>query len=216
LARQANEYCAKLRDEKPSTFGFFASMPDLLDTKGTLAEIAYALDVLKADGITVFTRYGASNNYLGHEAFEPIWAELNSRAAVIFIHPTHPVDTNKVNARLMQPSVDYPHETTRTALDLLLTRNRSRFPNCKIILSHAGGTLPWMIPRTTQWRRGMTNDQIPDGITYDEMMADFRSFYFDLALSSSHDGLDLLTARVPHDHILYGKLLVVSSTTKKS
>lgn len=206
LARQANEFCATVRDEKPSKFGFFAAMPDLLDTEGALQEIAYALDTLKADGVTLFTRYGDGNYYLGHKKFDPIWKELDSRSAVVFIHPTHPVDTNRVNARLPQPSIDYPHETTRTAIDLLMSKNRRRFPNCKVILSHAGGTLPWIVPRTTHWRRGLTAEQTPDKISYDEMMDDFRSFYFDLALSTSLAGLDLLLAVVPNDHILYGEL----------
>ena len=155
--------------------------------------------------MTLFTRYGSGNNYLGHKSFDPIWAELSARSAVVFIHPTHPVDATRVNERLLQPTVDYPHETTRTAVDLLLSRNRSRFPNCKIILSHAGGTLPWIIPRVTTKLRGLTAEQTPYGVTYDEMMNDFRSFYFDLALSSSHTALDLLFKVVPSDHILYGK-----------
>src|SRR5258708_7135487 len=54
LARKANEYCAKLRDENPQQWGFFAALPSLLDTQGALSEISYALDILKADGVTVF------------------------------------------------------------------------------------------------------------------------------------------------------------------
>lgn len=204
LARQANEFCAKVRDAKPASFGFFATLPDLLDTEGTLAEIKYALDVLKADGVTVFTRYGDGPFYLGHAKFDPIWAELNERHAVVFVHPTHPVDTNKVNSELAQPHLDYPHETARAAMDLLISKSRRRFPNCKVILSHAGGTLPWILPRVIYWRRGLSVDKIPDGMTYDDLIADFRSFYFDLALSTSHRGLDLLLQRVPADHILYG------------
>lgn len=205
LARKANEYCATLRDSNPQRYGFFAAMPNALDTEGTLAEIAYALDHLSADGVTLFTRYGDGNNYLGHRALAPIWAELNRRRAVVFIHPTHPVDTNKVNPKLLQPSVDYPHETTRTVLDILMSNTRRDNPDCRIILPHAGGTLPWIFPRTTTMLRGIPREQTPLGKTYEEMWAEFRSFYFDLALSSSHAGLDLLLKIVPDDHILYGK-----------
>jgi predicted TIM-barrel fold metal-dependent hydrolase len=177
----------------------------VLDIEGSLAEIKYALDILKADGVTLFTRYSKTNHYLGHQDFDPIWEELNRRSAVVFIHPAHPVDTNRVNPKILQPIIHYPHETTRTVLDLLSTRSRSRYPNCKVILSHAGGTLPWIFPRVTLWRRGLSAQQTPDGITYDNMMSDFRSFYFDLALSTSHESLDLLLKTVEHYHILYGK-----------
>ena len=42
IARQANEVCAQMRDDGPSRFGFFAAMPDLLDTEGTISEIEFA------------------------------------------------------------------------------------------------------------------------------------------------------------------------------
>ncbi|KAL3444869.1 hypothetical protein BJX65DRAFT_297359 [Aspergillus insuetus] len=89
LARKTNEFAAARRDEDPNSWGFFSALPCLLDTEGSLAEIQYALDVLKADGLTLFTRYGSGNQYLGHPAFKPIWEELNSRHAVVFVHPTH-------------------------------------------------------------------------------------------------------------------------------
>lgn len=205
--------CASLRDKDPTTFGFFATLPSLLDTQGAIAEIDYALDQLKADGVTVFTRYGADNHYLGHEDFEPIWKHLHEKKVVVFIHPTHPVDTNMVNPFILQPSLDYPHETTRTALDLILRRNRTRYPGAKVILSHAGGTLPWLFSRTSHWRRGLPSDKIKDGLTYEQFTAEFRSFFFDLALSSSHQVLDLLLKLVPHDHVLYGKKQITSKMT---
>jgi hypothetical protein len=93
LARQFNEAAVSLSDQHPTSYGFFAFLPYLLDTKETLEEIAYALDTLKVDGIILITRYGDDNHYLTHEDFRPIWQELNRRKAVIFIHPTHLVDT---------------------------------------------------------------------------------------------------------------------------
>lgn len=206
LAREANVYCAKLRDAQPTKYGFFAAMPNALDTQGTLEEIAFALDELKADGITLYTRYGDGNYYLGHKAIAPIWHELNKRKAIVFIHPTHPVDTNKVSELIMQPTLDYPHETTRTVYDLILSGTKRAHPDCKIVLPHAGGTLPWIFPRSTTLLRGLSSQQLPaHAKTYDEIWDEFRSFYFDIALSQSHEGLDLLLKRVPADHILYGK-----------
>ncbi|KAL1862074.1 hypothetical protein Plec18167_001145 [Paecilomyces lecythidis] len=202
LAREANEYAASLRDQKPAEYGFFAAMPNLLDTEGSLAEIKYAFDVLKADGVTLFTRYGKANQYLGHPEYAPIWEELNVRHAVVFIHPTHPIDRHRVNHLFAQSTVDYPHETSRTAVDLISTGTKRRYSNCKVILSHAGGTLPWLISRVTPSHRGVP---VPEGTkSFEEWMEDFRSFYFDLAMSSSHLILSALLSAVPHDHILYG------------
>jgi hypothetical protein len=148
LARKLNEFSAKLRDSDPEHYGFFASVLSLIDTSLCLAEIRYALDELKADGIMLMTRYGSYNHYLGHADFVPIWQELNARKAVVLVHPTHPVDVNLVNKCLPQPMMDYPHETARTAMDLILSDMfRLHAPDCRIILSHGGGTLPMVVSR---------------------------------------------------------------------
>jgi predicted TIM-barrel fold metal-dependent hydrolase len=199
LARSVNEAAAKLRNES-SKFGFFAALPSLLDTKAAIEEITYALDVLKADGITLFTRYGDGNYYLGHKLFRPIWEELNRRKAVVFIHPTHPLNTDVWNPLLPQPIIDYPHETARTAFDMISTNTKRDFPDCKIILSHAGGTLPILLSRASigiaMISRGSKSNE--------SVIEDAKSFYYDLALSSSSHVLDTLLNHIPHDHILYG------------
>lgn len=210
LARKANEYAANLRDNDPNRWGFFAALPSLLDTQGTLDEIRYALDILNADGVTLFTRYGSGNQYLGNADFKPIWEELNTRKAVVFIHPTHPADTNRVNPLLPQPAIDYPHETTRTAVDMIITNTKRTYSDCKVILSHAGGTLPFLITRLSTVSREAANTTRVYGKTSDEIMEDFRSFYFDLALSSSKAVMDLVLETIPHDHITYGKLFHVN------
>lgn len=206
LARRANEYAAHLRDENPGKWGFFAAMPSLLDTEGALAEIRHSLDVLQADGVTLFTRYGSGNRYLGDGDFRPIWEELNTRKAVVFIHPTHPADTTPVNPLLPQPAIDYPHETTRTAVDLIITNTKRNHPDCMVILSHAGGTLPYLVSRLSTVSRDAAATARVYGKTSDEIMEDFLSFYFDLALSSSPAVLKMVLELIPHDHLLYGKL----------
>ena len=203
LARECNLSAAKLRDAFPQQYGFFASVPSLFDTDLVLEEIRYALDILHADGVTLFTRYGQGSNYLGHKAFEPIWAELSRRHVVVFIHPTHPQDTGLINPALPQPMFDYPHETGRTALDLITSGRLSQNPGCKVILSHAGGTLPYLIHRAATMLPCMPADR-NIGISREEIIDRAREFYFDTAVSANAVTLKALVEFAKPGHILFG------------
>ncbi|KAF2230068.1 amidohydrolase family protein [Viridothelium virens] len=201
LARECNEHAAGIRDQKPSEYGFFASLPSLFDTKLVLEELAYAFDVLKADGVTLYTRYGSGHAYLGHEAFKPIWTALNDRHAVVFIHPTHPVDTQLTNPWLVQPLFDYPHETGRTAMDIITGGVIRDFPQCKIILSHAGGTLPYLVYRAATLLPLMPQ---PVGLSREQVIEQAREFYFDTAISANPITLKALFEFAKPGHVLFG------------
>lgn len=196
LARKANEYAAKLRDEQPKKYGFLAALPSLIDTDLALNEVAHAFDNLKADGITLFTRYGPDNHYLGHPDFKPIWTELNRRSAVILVHPTHPVDINQVSG-LPQPVIRYPFETTTTALDMIHANVVRDNANCKIILSHGGGMLPYIIGRPASILP-QTDEE------HQAFMDQARSFYFDTAVAGSENVLKIIEDFAKPGHVLYG------------
>ncbi|KAK8119086.1 uncharacterized protein PG998_003712 [Apiospora kogelbergensis] len=210
FCRQANDHAAALCSASSASYGFFATIPNLLDVAAAQEEIKYALDVLKADGVTLYTRYGS--NYLGHPDFQSIWDLLNSRGAVVFVHPTHPVDTSLVSPSLPQPMIDYPHETTRTAVDLIISGTMRRYPDAKVILSHAGGTLPWLAMRPAMMLPYLASSatNLKDGgpAAKDRMVVSFledaRRFYFDTALSAGPLTLGLLKEFAQADHILFG------------
>ncbi|KAL8792099.1 MAG: hypothetical protein Q9195_005274 [Heterodermia aff. obscurata] len=201
LARDCNEYCASLKKKDPATYGFFASLPSLFDTQASLSEIAYALDHLGADGVTLFTRYGDGDAYLGHKDFAPIWAELSKRKAVVFVHPTHPVNTKLIHPSLPQPMFDYPHETGRTAMDLLVSNTLQDHPGCKVILSHAGGTLPYLIHRAATM---LPVTPMSVGKSREQLLAEASGFYYDLAISSNAATLGALYEVAEPGHVLFG------------
>ena len=201
LARSCNESAAAIRDAQPRQYGFFASVPSLFDTAAVLKEIDYACTTLRADGVTLFTRYGNGPNYLGHAAFRPIWADLSRRGAVVFIHPTHPVDTQLINTWLPQPMFDYPHETGRAAMDLLTSGILQDYPGCKIILTHAGGTLPYLIHRAATMLPLMPRTL---GLSTEELVESARTFYFDTAISSNPVTLKALFEFAAPGHVLFG------------
>ena len=199
LARRLNEFAAKMRDSAPKSYGFFANLPNLFYKDAALAEIAYAFDTLKADGVVLFTRYGNEHAYLGHTAFRDIWAELDRRNAVVFVHPTHPLDTGLVDPLLPQPVMDYAFETTKAAVDLIVSKNIRTFKNVKIILAHAGGVLPYLMGRPASIIPAVSANH-----NADEMMEDAREFYYDTALSGSPNQLLLVKDFVKPGHLVFG------------
>ena len=201
LCRRINEYAASIRDEHSQRFGFFATIPSPQDgdVSACISEITFALDVLKADGVTLLTSYGG--RYLGHPDFRPIWRELDRRAAVVFVHPTMESLGGAIkDPYLPSPILDFPHETTRTAVHLIISRTPRSFPACKIILSHAGGTLPYLATRVAHQSAAV---KLID-LSADEFLDDARGFFFDLALSAYEGPLELLLKFARPGHVLYG------------
>ncbi|MFI1400753.1 amidohydrolase family protein [Streptomyces sp. NPDC020681] len=193
LARSINEYGAELVKDRPDRFGQFAAIP-LPDIDGAVAEAVHALDELRADGVVLMSN--AHGRYLGDPAYEPLWVELDARAAVVFIHPTAPA----VPMLPGQPSplVDFPFDTTRTAVDMTVNGVMSRHTRMKVILSHAGGFLPYAAYRFA----GAA--QFNPHTTPDSILTNLRRFYFDTALSATPTSLPSLLAFAAPGHVLYG------------
>ncbi|MCX5536142.1 amidohydrolase [Streptomyces sp. NBC_00006] len=144
LAREVNEFGARVRTERPQRFGHFASLP-LPDVEGSLAEVAHALDVLRADGVAVETNHHGV--YLGDPRFEPLWEDLDRRGALVFVHPTSPPNADDVSLGRPRPMLEFLFDTARTAGDLLLRGVLTRFLRIRWVLTHGGGALPLLADR---------------------------------------------------------------------
>ena len=192
MAREVNEFSARVAADHPGRFGFFATLT-LPDVDGSLAEAEYALDALGASGVILLAN--THGEYLGAPAHDPLFAELDRRRGVVFVHP----------AELPGPPVpgvppfvaDFLLDTTRAAYRLVQSGVPRRFPNLKIILSHAGGFVPYASHRLCLGLLAEGKGQLPD------LLEDFRSFYFDTALSTPA-ALPSLLAFAKPGHVLYG------------
>jgi predicted TIM-barrel fold metal-dependent hydrolase len=202
VARSMNTYCADLRNKSPQTTGFFATIPSLEHINLALGELRYAFDNLNADGVTLFTRYGTAtkDGYLGHPDYIPIWEELNKRKAVVFVHPDNGTNNSFFNDKLPGPAFDWPHETGRTAMDLILNRRLQQFPDVKIVLSHAGGTLALLVRRSTM----ISLPEFGQAMSTEDILNQAKSFYFDTALSGSPEILPLILGFAKRGHVLFG------------
>jgi 6-methylsalicylate decarboxylase len=84
LARKCNEFAATLITKYPLRFGAFAGVP-MSNIDDAIEEVKYALDVLKLDGVVLFTN--SNGIYLGDSSMRPLFDELQRRKTVVFIHP---------------------------------------------------------------------------------------------------------------------------------
>ena len=144
LARRVNEYLADLKRQRPDRFGGFAALP-LPDVDGSLEQIEYAFDVLELDGVSMMTN--ADGSYLGDNRFEPIFAVLQRRAAVVFVHPTASPDPIAHTLGLPDTLLDYPVDTSRAIAKLHYSNTFARTPSIKYVFAHAGGTIPYLASR---------------------------------------------------------------------
>jgi predicted TIM-barrel fold metal-dependent hydrolase len=201
LARRMNEFFAELINKYPGRFGFFACLP-LPDVDAAIAELNYAMDVLRLDGVGLLTN--VDNTYLGDINFDKLFNELNARKTVVYIHPT--TIPGWKTARLTLPPflVDAPHDTTRAVTNLLYSGTLEKYPDITYILAHAGGTVPYLVSRITLGEEHRDFADVVKQIAPKGMIHYLKNLYYDTALSASPHCLRSLQELVDDSHILFG------------
>ena len=198
LAREANEYAAGLVRDRARRFGSFATLP-VPDVEGSLREIEYALDTLKAEGFCLMTSY--DGKYLGDPAFAPVLEELNRRKAIAYTHPLAPQCCGNVVPGIPPVTIEYAVDTTRTMASLLFGGAAARYPDNRWIFSHSGGVTPFLLSRLTRLESEMKDrlQKLPQGL-----MHELRKFYYDTAQGNHAGALAALLKMAPVSQVLFG------------
>jgi predicted TIM-barrel fold metal-dependent hydrolase len=198
LARRCNEFSAELIRSRPDRFGGFACLP-LPDVDASLEELSYALDVLRLDGFVLFTN--SIGVYLGDSKLEPVFAEVERRNAVVYVHPNPSPDTIAHSLGLPDNLLDFPTDTNRAVAQLHYTNRFARTPNVKYIFSHAGGSIPYLAARFA-----IIDEMgfIAGGEQRGTAAEMFRRIYWDTALSASDPVLHMLRDVAGINQVLYG------------
>jgi len=185
--------------DHPGRFGMFAALP-LPDVEGSLREMEYGLDVLKADGIALFTSY--RDLWLGDPRFDPVMEVLNHRGVLVFVHPDAPLCCRNLSRGLFNSAViEYSTDTTRAIASLLFGGTIRRFPRIRWIFSHGGGTVPFIVERFT--RLPQTDKKLADAVP-NGVLAELQRLNYDLAQASSPAALAALTRIIPLSQLLWG------------
>jgi predicted TIM-barrel fold metal-dependent hydrolase len=186
LARFCNEYITEVKQNYPGRFGGFATIP-LLDIQSALEELRYALDELKLDGVCLLTNY--EGKYLGDKAFEKFFEEIANSL------------------------IEAPFETTRAVANLIHTATVDRYQDVKYILSHGGGTVPYLAWRIALIKYSRKEDS-PSLLRkiYDIAIQGgpvsglkiLKNMYYDTALTASPYALRTMQEFVGPSQIVYG------------
>ena len=144
-ARYVNDEYAAVVAAHPDRFRAFAATP-MPDIDASIAEIRRALDELGMVGVTMNT--SVLNRAITDPDFEPIFAELDGRGAVLYLHPAgNGACSPLVTENRITWMVGAPFEDTIAAMQLITSGHLQRYPGVKIICSHLGGALPMITRR---------------------------------------------------------------------
>jgi predicted TIM-barrel fold metal-dependent hydrolase len=169
---------------------------DDIDT--ALKEIEYGFDVLKAQGIGLFTSYGSQ--WLGDARFDPVFTELERRRGIVYVHPNTAACCTRLVPEVADTLIEYGTDTTRAIASYVYRGAAHRYPNVRMIWSHSGGTMPFLVERFDGADRGAAaKAQAPEG---------FRAlagrFFYDIAQASNPVATRALRSVVPVEHIVFG------------
>jgi 6-methylsalicylate decarboxylase len=198
FARRCNDYAAELIAHHPDRFGCFGLVP-MHDIDAAIAEAEYCLDTLRFEGISLFASYG--EKFLGDAAFDPLLSYLDGRNAVVHVHPSlHP---SSRTLALPWPGfmIEYVFDTTRAAVNLLFSGALERFAKIRFILSHAGGTLPFIA-----WRLSVAPmiDARLRQRSREAIFAGLKTFWYDNALASGAPPMGALSRIAAKERIVFG------------
>jgi 6-methylsalicylate decarboxylase len=198
LARECNDYMARLASDHQGRFGVFAILP-WPSIAESLKEIEYALDTLKAGGIGMLTSYG--DKWFGDPYLAPVFEELNRRKAVLYTHPTSAnCCRNLMAPELPDTAVEYGTDTSRAIANTVFSGMSQKYPDIRFIFSHAGGTMPFLIERFANLAKTpQYAAKFPKGFA-----AEAGRFYYDTAQASNAAAMSALRRVVPISQIVFG------------
>jgi predicted TIM-barrel fold metal-dependent hydrolase len=199
MARDANEFGARMKQDYPGRFGIWASLP-LPDVDASLKEIAYAFDTLKLDGIGSITNIGT--RYLGDKSFAPVFEELNRRNAVVYTHPGAGPCCLYALPGVGPTTLEYSHDTARAIVSWISSGSAERFPNIKWIFSHGGGSL-WSA-RYIGGEIGRDPKAFASRTQQPRLLSFLRRFYYDTAATSNFLQMQNLKTLVGLNQVVLG------------
>lgn len=194
VCRITNDAFAELARAHPTRYRAFAHLP-VHDTDAALEELRRAADDLNVAGAILTSN--VHGRYLDVPELEPLWAEINRRGLTVFIHP---IDSPCYHDDERPPILSWPFDTTLSVSKLITRGLFDRYPDIKLLVSHLGGTLPFLGHRLDlgfdPGNKAWTVKNPPS--TY------IAKLYVDTALGWSLPSFTCAREQVGREHMLFG------------
>jgi aminocarboxymuconate-semialdehyde decarboxylase len=197
--RHLNEHLAKVCQEHHRTFSMLASVP-FPYAQEAAAELEHAVQNLGAVGAVVAANLEGIN--LGELDLDAFWQLAEDLDVAVFIHPVQAVPMPRAGKFALAQIVQYTVDTSFTVGSLIFAGVLDRFPRLRVLLSHGGGTFPYLTGRFDCMHERMDRAQQGD-VARSAPSTYLRRFYYDTIL---HDPniLQWLAERVSVDRIVLG------------
>jgi aminocarboxymuconate-semialdehyde decarboxylase len=197
-ARIVNDDMARAQRAHPSRIRWMASLPWEYPARA-VAELQRAHES-GAVGVMVLANIAGASLTSPH--FAPIWQAIDDLALPVLVHPTAPPGTPEMDLRAYNliASIGFIFDTSLSIARMMFDGFFERYPNLKIIASHAGGALPYLVGRLDQCFDNMNACRTSTSVRPTEFM---RHIYYD-AVTYRQEALELCVAVGGADRVMYG------------
>lgn len=197
LAAITNDDFARIVQERSPRFASLATLP-LNDPAASLKELRRAVEELKFPGAMLFSN--VNGIALADERFWPLYEYANEKQLVLHIHPTFPTGVEAMQQYWLMPLVGFLMDTTLAAGMLVFSGVAERFPNIKWVLSHLGGSVPYLVERFDRGYRAFPECRANIRKPPSEYL---KTWYYD-TVNFNPDAIELAIKFAGADHILAG------------
>lgn len=198
MAVMTNDFLADVVRSHPNRFRLLASLP-LGSVDAALKELDRSLSDLHADGVMLGTNF--RGEYLDSPRLEPVLEALNEAGLPVLIHPVPRGEVGGGRDYALTMTIDFPLDTTISASRLIYSGALDRYPNISWILSHCGGTLPYLQGRMDYTHRGFPEASAKAPSRPSEYMA---RMYYDTVCSGHWVALDCLLDTLGPSRVVFG------------
>lgn len=197
-ARESNDTMAQAQRTYGDRIRWFTSLPWEYPQRA-LEELARTCS---NGAVGVMVLANVSGRSLTDPLFDPVWAEIDRRGLPVLVHPTDPpgVDMMDMTRFDLSWSVGFMFDTTLAITRMIFDGFFDRYPNLRLIASHGGGTLPYLVGR---FEKG-DEVEIPSRRRMRRKPADYlRHIYYD-SITYDLRALSYLISVVGADHVMLG------------